>query len=153
MRRHGRRKGLMSDLLGSLSTAARALEAQRFGLDVTGHNIANINTPGFARREADLSALAPADGRSAGQGVEARGVRVLRDLLLERRLRDEGSAEQREAAIADTLAVVEVAIGRPGESIDASLTAFFDAFSRLADEPTGATPRQGVIGEGIALAG
>jgi flagellar hook-associated protein FlgK len=36
----------MGDLFSSLGSAARALEAQRFGLEVTGQNIANVNTPG-----------------------------------------------------------------------------------------------------------
>jgi flagellar hook-associated protein 1 FlgK len=40
----------MAGLFDSLSMAARALDAQRFGLDVTGQNIANVNTPGYARR-------------------------------------------------------------------------------------------------------
>ena len=33
----------MSDLLGSLSMAARSMAAQQAGLDTTGQNIANIN--------------------------------------------------------------------------------------------------------------
>ena len=32
----------------------RALQAQQTALQVTGHNIANANTPGFARRSVDL---------------------------------------------------------------------------------------------------
>ena len=49
----------MSDLLSSLSSATRALEAQRFGLDVTGQNIANVNTPGYSRRVIDFAEVAP----------------------------------------------------------------------------------------------
>ena len=52
----------MSGLFGSLSMAARALDAQRYGLDVAGQNIANVNTPGYARRQVTLSALPPDDG-------------------------------------------------------------------------------------------
>ena len=37
-------------LFSSLTTSARSLEAQRMGLEVTGQNIANVNTPGFSRR-------------------------------------------------------------------------------------------------------
>ena len=76
----------MSDLLTSLNSAARSLDAQRFGMDVTGQNIANVNTPGYSRRTLDLVWIAPYDKMSAGGGVEVIGVRALRDRLLDRRL-------------------------------------------------------------------
>jgi len=37
----------------------RALQAQRLGLDVTGHNIANANTPGYSRQIARLATTPP----------------------------------------------------------------------------------------------
>ncbi len=46
-------------LFTSLTSASRALDAQRYGLDVTGQNIANVNTPGYSRRTIDLAAVAP----------------------------------------------------------------------------------------------
>ena len=55
----------MSSLFSSLTSAARALDAQRFGLDVTGQNIANVNTPGYARRVIDMAAVPPESSRNA----------------------------------------------------------------------------------------
>jgi flagellar hook-associated protein 1 FlgK len=132
--------------------AARALDAQRFGLDVAGQNIANVNTPGYTRREAVLAAVPGVDRWSAGNGVEIEGLRVSRDARLERRLQQERPAEQREAAIANVLAVVETAIGKPGESIDAAMDELFDSFSRLAADPTSAIERQQVVLQGGNLA-
>jgi len=37
-----------------LNTARDAMSAQTFGLTVTGQNVANVNTPGFVRRQAML---------------------------------------------------------------------------------------------------
>ena len=37
----------MSGLFGMLSTTSRALDTQRYGLDATGQNIANVNTAGY----------------------------------------------------------------------------------------------------------
>jgi len=142
----------MSDLLTSLNSAARALDAQRFGMDVTGQNIANVNTPGYSRRAIDLVWIAPYDKMSAGGGVEVVGVRALRDRLLDRRLQQELPAERREAAIAEALRTVEAAIGRPGESLDVKLNAFFDSFAKLADNPTSSVARQEVLLQGGALA-
>ncbi len=144
----------MSDLLSSLSSATRALEAQRFGLDVTGQNIANVNTPGYSRRVIDFAEVAPDSSRSAGRGVDVVGVRAVRDQLIERRLRQELPAERREAAVADALSIVEVALGKPGESIDAAMNRYFDAFATLSQSPASAVARQEVLlqGESVSAA-
>lgn len=141
----------MSNLWTSLSSAGRALEAQRFGLDIAGQNIANVNTPGYTRRTVDLAAVAPQEAHSAGGGVDAVRLRSFRDELIERRLRQEQPAVSREAAVADLLAVIEVALGSAGQSIDARLSGFFDAFSRLADDPLSGPARQEVIVEARGL--
>jgi flagellar hook-associated protein 1 FlgK len=90
----------------------------------------------------------------AGGGVRIDGIAQARDRFADRRLWTELPAEQREAAMADMLARVEVALGGPGASIDARLAQLFDAFARLADQPTSATARQEVIlqGQNLALA-
>src|SRR5262245_54459329 len=144
----------MSYLLSSLSMATRALEAQPFGLDVTRQNLGHINTPGYSRRTIDFAEVPPESSRSAGRGVDAVGVRAQRDQLIERRLRQELPAERREAAVADTLSIVEVALGRPGASIDAALNRYFDAFASLSQSPSSAVARQEVLlqGESVSAA-
>lgn len=139
-------------LFGSLTAASRALEAQRFGLDVTGQNIANINTPGYTRREVDFAAVPPADRLSAGGGAEVTGIRAVRDAMLERRFRQELPDERKQAAVADALSLVEAALGGPGKSLDAELTAFYDSWATLAEDPLSATARQLVTQRGATLA-
>lgn len=141
----------MSGLLGMLSLATRALDAQRFGLDVVGQNIANVNTPGYSKRVTELAAVPSTDRWSAGGGVEIVGARSMRDRLIDRRVRDEFSSQQRENAISQQLGVVEVAVGTAGGSLDAALDNFFDAFATLADTPTSAGARQEVVLQGEAL--
>jgi flagellar hook-associated protein 1 FlgK len=140
-------------LFGMLSTTSRALDVQRFGLDVVGNNLANVNTPGYTKRVADLGAVPPPDRFSAGNGVEVLGVRSMRDRLYDQRLFDESPLEQQQSAMADALGLAEVALGEPGRSIDASLANFFDAFAELADAPTSPTARQQVLSEADSLAG
>jgi flagellar hook-associated protein 1 FlgK len=142
----------MSGLMGLLSLAARSLDAQRFGLDVVGQNISNVNTDGYSKRVAQFSAVPPADQWSGGGGVAIDGVRSMRDRLIDRRLWAVLTAEQREAAINQQLSVADVAIGAPGQSVDAALDDFFDAFATLANTPTSQTARQEVILQGQRLA-
>ena len=142
----------MGDLFTSLTSASRALDAQRYGLDVAGQNIANVNTPGYARRVVDLYAVAPDSPGVAGRGVDVAGIRSLRDQLLERRLGQEVSAEQKQVALANSLKVVEATLGTAGKSIDASLQQFFNAFSDLSQDPTSPVQRQQVLLQGANLA-
>jgi len=142
----------MSDLFASLNSAARALDAQRLGLDVVGQNIANVNSPGYTRRALDLSPIPPNTKFSAGGGVTVEDIHAQRDYLIERRLRTETSAERREAALADALGIVELALGKAGQSVDADLSAFFDSFATLAENPTSAVSRNEVQDQGQNLA-
>jgi flagellar hook-associated protein 1 FlgK len=137
----------MAGLFSSLSMAARSLEAQRAGLDVAGQNIANLNTPGYARRRLLLAEVVDGTG-----GVEVLGTRALRDRVLDSRVRTAIPDESREGAIVSTLALVETAIGAPGQGIDGRLAAFFDAFSALSVDPTSTVARDGAILQGTQLA-
>ena len=93
----------MSDLFRMLGSAANSLEAQRYALDVTGQNIANVNTPGYVRRSVVFAEIAPRDPWSAGGGVDVAGVQAARAPLIESRLRHEQVVGSRDAAVADHL--------------------------------------------------
>src|SRR6188472_742138 len=144
----------MSGLFGMLSTTARSLDAQRYGLDAAGQNIANVNTPGYSRRVVDFGAVPPTSERlNAGNGVEVLGVRRLRDRFFDRRLFQENPAQNRESALAEALGVVESSLGSPDATLNARLNQFFDGFSALAQAPTSSTARADVLARGQALAG
>jgi flagellar hook-associated protein 1 FlgK len=134
----------MSNLFATLGVSARALEAQQLGLEITGQNIANAATPGYARRQVIFSEAPGADGL-VGRGVKVDGIQSLRDMLLERRLREERPSAGREAAIAESMAIVETALGPTSQGLDSSIASFFNAFSELAADPTSAAARQGVV--------
>jgi flagellar hook-associated protein 1 len=142
----------VSDLFGILSLSARALEAQRVGLDVTGHNIANANTPGYSRRVVDFASIAPSTRLSAGEGVEVEGIRAQRDRLIDRRLQFETTGAERHATIAESIGSLESAVATGAGSIDTRLNQFFDSWSRLTARPTDAVARQDVILSGQAVA-
>jgi flagellar hook-associated protein 1 len=141
----------VSDLFSMLRMASRALDAQRYGLDVTGQNIANVNTAGYTQRSVIFSEVPPLDPWSAGGGVDVQKLVAARAPLIEARLQFEQPASSREGAIADHLAVVEADLGQPGASLDAALARFYNTYAALAQSPTSATARQQVIVEGQTL--
>ena len=91
-RRHPGRGPVEMSTFSSLNAATTALWAQRRALDVTGQNIANVNTEGYSRQRVDLQALGgsvvPAffsTSTGIGGGVSADEVTRIRDAFLEGR--------------------------------------------------------------------
>ena len=60
--------------MGVMQVSVSALSAAQVGLQTTGHNIANANTPGFSRQEAVLASRVP---QYTGAGFIGQGVNVL----------------------------------------------------------------------------
>ena len=88
---------MRSTFLG-LETARKGLSASQKGLDITGHNISNVNTDGYTRQRVDFVSVSNEghpyrtnDGKisQAGQGVQMQGVSQIRDKFLDKRYRDE----------------------------------------------------------------
>lgn len=133
-----------------LNTARDALGAQQYGLGVTGQNIANVNTPGYARREALLSAepLGPNGGT-----VKVDGLRQVVDQFTEKRLFLSTSLSSGASQHSTDLANVEALFNdSDGTGIAATMQAMFDSFGALASNPTDATARATALAKSDAFA-
>ena len=66
----------MLGLFGTLSMANRSLQTQRAGTEVAGHNLANVNTPGYSRQRVDIdtSLAIPSEMGPQGTGADAVGI-------------------------------------------------------------------------------
>lgn len=78
--------------------AKRGLASNQKAMDITGHNLTNVNTPGYSRQRADMVSVSSASGANrfalrqnvlAGQGSQVKGIGQIRDPFLDRRFRDE----------------------------------------------------------------
>jgi flagellar hook-associated protein 1 FlgK len=136
-----------------LNTATTALWAQQRGLDVTGQNIANVNTPGYSRQRVELQSVngnaVPATyavSNQVGQGVDSDTVIRIRDAFLESRAQTESASSARLTVADDTLAQIEQAFREPGETgIQAKMTAVFTAWGDVANHPTEDGARTAVL--------
>ncbi|GAA4033899.1 flagellar hook-associated protein FlgK [Sphingomonas rosea] len=119
----------LSQILGS---ALSGLNAAQAGLRSASNNIANVNTPGYARERVPLQT-----GVTAGQvtGVRAQEAVRVADRFLEatvyRRAGEWGQAE----AVANTLDRLQALLGAPGDS--GGLPARLDAIGAAAVAMTG----------------
>ena len=97
----------MSLLFGFYDYGLRTMNAARLGIAVSGDNISNVNTPGYAKRRMDLQPGFPTKTRYGmlDQGVEVADIRRVESALLQRTLeREQGSlgfSDQRLRGLAD----------------------------------------------------
>ena len=149
-RRHPGR-GPVSTFSG-LNAATTALWAQRRALDVTGQNIANVNTEGYSRQRVDLQAIGgsvvPAfysTSPGIGAGVSADDVTRIRDAFLEGRGHTEHANSARLTAETDAYELVEQAFREPGDTgIQSLLSDMWNGWQDVANNPKDAGgPRAG----------
>lgn len=141
-----------------IDIASRALRSFQRALDVTGHNIANVNTRGYSRQTVDFSATAPnaffANGRQLiGTGVQISGVNRIRDMFLEARMRDSQSDLGQFRTLAQQLDQVQGLFNEPGENgIAKALDRFWNSWSGLASNPSDPGAKMAVRLAGETLA-
>ncbi len=127
----------------SLANALSGLNAAARGAEVVSQNVANARTPGYARREVNLSAQS-LGGAGSGVRVDRISRSVNQQLLTDRRLADADSGAAR--AQADFLQSAEKAIGQPGDAGSLTgLVAGLDAtLLQAASRPDSQARLQGV---------
>ncbi|MDP2601867.1 MAG: flagellar hook-associated protein FlgK [Deltaproteobacteria bacterium] len=139
-------------ITSTLSIAAQAMKAQQLAIQTTGHNLANVATPGFSRQRVDLASAHPSfeGGVILGQGVEATSVQRIVDRFAEAELLSLNGTLGFSGAQSQALASIQEIFPTSG-GIDSALSAFFSALSDLANNPAGLTERVSVIGKAGAL--
>ncbi|HWR36702.1 MAG TPA: flagellar hook-associated protein FlgK [Clostridia bacterium] len=144
----------MSSLFGSISISLRALLAQQGALQTTTANIANANTPGYARRRAVMTEEAPVfeAGLLIGRGVTISSVESVRDRILELRIQDETQQQGASEAYVGAMQSVETLIGN-SDGIASQIDKFFNSITRLSTDPSDIPLRQAVLTAGSNLAG
>ncbi len=144
-----------------LDIATRALRAQQLAVDVTSHNIANANTPGFSRQEVQLTAEVLPGGSSvnrntalgqAGLGVNASTVRRLRDLFVDFQIYTVLQDLGRFDAEARALEQAEIIFNEPSDnSLNALFGTFWNSWRDLSNQPASSAARANVLAESQTL--
>jgi flagellar hook-associated protein 1 len=146
-----------------IQTSLSGLLAHQRSLDVTGHNVANASTVGYSRQEAVLGAAptmfipagAKLDGSGAqlGSGVGVHDYRRIRDEFLDVQYRAQNSILGDADAKARSLEGVDLAFAEPGENgIAAQLSKFWNAWSKVANDPDSVAARQSLIEQSKTVA-
>lgn len=143
-------------LFSSLQLANNSLIASQIGLQVTGNNIANANTPGYIREKVELT---PAPTQKVGNlllglGVEVSGITQQFDRFLQERLRSATSdlayGETQERAYVE----LETIFGELADTdLSTSLSNFFGSLDDILNQPESNSVRNLAVLQGETLAG
>ena len=137
-----------------LAIGSGAVNAYRQALSTTSNNIANVNTPGYSRRELRIGESFPVEEGvfSFGSGAQAEAVARAYDEFVERSLRDATSDLQANEPVIDyTNRIVDI-MGTGAVSISSALDAFFNAAEQLSTDPRSAPLRTDFLNSAEVLA-
>ena len=133
----------MTSLFGILDVAHRGLGVASLGLRTTGHNIANVNTPGFSR-QSQVRATAypvPSDIGNMGTGVQQLTIERITDPFIQAQLLRQGSSLGAADSQSRILSHIEEILNeQDGEGLGAALNQFYDAFADLSTATTPGAP-------------
>ena len=140
----------MSDML---STGTSALVAFQRALTTVGHNVANVNTPGYSRQRVDFAARTPQDVGVGhiGRGSEITGIRRTVDDIANARLIDSSGELARLQQLSSMSGRVDSLMSDPATGVAGLWSGFFDSVSALSANAAAPAERQAVLGQANAL--
>ncbi|MEY2407484.1 MAG: flagellar hook-associated protein 1 [Verrucomicrobiota bacterium] len=163
----------MPGLFGTLYLGQQSLQVQRQGVEVSGHNLANVNNPAYARQRLQIQtspSIRTVFG-SQGTGAEVAGIRQLRNGLIDSQLQGEfsvrGFLEAAQSALQSGQSILGQTIDSQATGADAAsasgaaggqhgiaerLGALFNSFQNVATSPTSLAERQALLRDAQDLA-
>ncbi len=136
-------------------TGLSGLRSAQVALVTTGHNTANVNTPGYSRQSASLTA---ADGvQSPSVGFIGGGVKVVdvtrsQDAYLNAQLNQAQSLSQSLNTSLNQISQLDNLLANPQNGLGPRLQTLFTQVQAVANTPADPAARQQLISSGQALA-
>jgi len=130
-----------------LNVGARALLANQVALQTAGHNIANVNTPGYSRQTVVLQTVQGqfTGGGYIGQGVDVQTILRNQSELLTRQSAAAGSTQAADAIRAQRLSQLQEVFSGGTQGLGAAINDMMNAFSDVVSSPNDITARTVVL--------
>jgi len=151
----------MSGLFSTFNISKRGLNVAQTTLDVTSHNIANVNTIGYSRQRAEIVTTTPFGGTSMGSsiqpgqlgtGAQVQAIERVRDAFLDYQVRGESSVKGEADVRNQMLNQVENIFNEPSDTgISSLMGKFFDSFQELSKQSQNSNSRTVVAQQTLAL--
>ena len=143
----------MTSLLNALNAGKTSLLTNQKAIEIVGNNIANVNTEGYSRQNAELSPVPAVNFNDffIGQGVTVANVSRDYNLFITRQLQAKTIDYGAEAGRSDALTELERVFNVTENNLAGSIDRFFDAWQELSTNPGGAVERDMVLQRGEQL--
>jgi flagellar hook-associated protein 1 FlgK len=151
---------MTSTFLG-IEIGKRAVDAHQQALNVTGHNLSNVSTPGYSRQRVEFSPFEPIylpglnreeTPGQIGQGVVVERIERIRDELLDKRIIAQAGGEGYWGARDPYVREMGKIYLEPGDnSIRSKMDKFWESWQNLANHPADNAPRMAVLERGKTL--
>jgi len=140
----------MADLL---SIGLSGLAASKTQLSITGHNITNVNTPGYSRQDATQATRSPQFSGAGyiGSGTSLVDIRRTYSEFLTSQLRSSTSLNSDVEAYKSQIDQLDSLLAGTTTGITPSLQKFFSALQTAAEDPANIPARQLVLAEAEGL--
>ncbi|PRR82833.1 flagellar hook-associated protein FlgK [Clostridium vincentii] len=144
----------MSGLFSTFNIGRSGLNTAQTTIDVTSHNVANVNTEGYSRQRAEIITSRPANATvgQVGTGSQVQAIERVRDSFLDYQVRGESSAQGQADVRNDMLYQVENIFNEPSDTgISSLMGKFFDGFQELSKQSQNSNARTVVAQQTLAL--
>jgi len=144
----------MSSIYDIFDIGKLGIRAQQAAIQVTAHNISNVNTEGYTRQEVVFQETTPLDGSPGqlGTGVDVAAIQRKYDRFVEGQIIDSrksyGSLNMQRTAISK---VENLFNDSEGNGINQLLNNFFKAMQDLSANPSGTPERVALLSNAHAL--
>jgi flagellar hook-associated protein 1 FlgK len=145
----------MSGLFQGLEIGKRALLTHQLTMNTIGHNVANVNTPGYTRQRTMVSSAFPNQTANyiIGNGVNVDTITQVRDLFLTSQYRRESKSLGEWSYKEKGLAQIETFFAEPNdESLGDVLNQFWSGWLDLSNNPESSAARSAVATQANTVA-
>jgi len=150
---------MTTNIFSTLSSAKLGLLAQQLAIEVTGQNVANVETEGYSRQDVSFEANTPRGHikygglHQLGAGVRIASIERAHDQFLFTQIMDEGDLTGSTEVKKEIFAQLEVLFNEgSGRSLNDALSLFFSSVHDLATNARGLPERANLISKAEHLA-
>ncbi|MBS4223193.1 flagellar hook-associated protein FlgK [Lederbergia citrea] len=145
-----------------LETAKRGMYTQQSAIYVTGHNIANANTPGYTRQRVNFEQTTPYPAASMnrpqipgqlGTGVKDGTIQRIRDTFVDEQFRGENNKFGYYESLAESISKMEDIMNEPSDfGLSKAMAQFWQSLQDLSTNPENEGARRVVLQRGTSVA-
>jgi flagellar hook-associated protein 1 FlgK len=145
----------MSNIFSLMNIAQSSLFTQQKAIDITGNNIANVNTPGYTRQRLNFVQGKPnySGNQLLGTGVTSeKGIQRFYDQFLNGQLNTQNEGLGRWEAQQDALQKIESLFDEAsGFGLGNAMSEYWNAWQGVANHPSGVVERTSLVSAGQYL--